>query len=190
MIRHFAKASALVLAVVLLVLYSYDCAAQAQVQTAGGGGAPELSDVLLGIVHYTRWPEGGDTVRLCVNEKYVSAAAEIAQRLGGASPDAERPVSIATQRMEVGAMSSLVRCQAIYFGDAPVQEWRPLLPELVKHPILTIGHGEDFCSYGGLFCLDSSESGIKLNANLDSIAYSGLRINPQLLRLTQRSKVK
>lgn len=187
MIRLFVGAK--VLALALLVLYAYECAAQAQARTAATDAAPELPDILAGIIHYTRWPEGGATVRLCVNEKYTNAATSMVQRFGRATPE-DRPVAVVTRRIETGAVSSLVECEAIYFGDTPAQDWRPLLPELVKHPILTIGRGDDFCSYGGLFCLESTNAGIKLSANLDSIAYSGLRINPQLLRLTQREKTK
>ena len=75
---------------------------------------------------------------------------------------------------------------AAIWQSAPVM--RALLTTFVNRPVLTIGHGEDFCSFGGMFCLQSTEAGERIQANLDSISRSGLRINPQLLRLTQRDR--
>jgi len=189
MILRRISAAAKAATVVLLFHSAHSCFAQSGAHPPPAGGGRQLSDVVAGIVHYTRWPEAGAGVRFCVSDEYAGLAAAIARQFDEASPD-KRLVSPAIRRIDMNTMQSLLECQAIYFGDVPAQVWRPLLPELVKHPILTIGHGDDFCSYGGLFCLESTESSLRLRANLDSIALTGLRVNPQLLRLTQRERAR
>jgi len=188
MIRRYISAAAKTATVVLLFHSAHSCFAQSGHPPPASGG-PQLSDVVVGIVHYTRWPGAEAGVRLCVSDEYAGVAEAIARRFEEASPDKGR-VLLAIRRFDMNTMQSLLDCQVIYFGDVPAKVWRPLLPELVKHPILTIGHGEDFCSFGGLFCLESTESSLRLRANLDSIALTGLRVNPQLLRLAQRESTR
>jgi hypothetical protein len=65
-------------------------------------------------------------------------------------------------------------------------QWRGMLLGVLDRPVLTIGFDEEFCSLGGMFCLDNSSGKLQIRANLDSISRSGMRINPQLLRLTQQ----
>ena len=163
--------------------------AQTDAGPAPAGGALELPDVLAGIVHYTRWQDPADALRLCVSEKNPGAAAALARRFGEGAAQAGR-IEVVSVRIDAGAAAALLACQVIYFGETPAAAWRSLLPELAKHPILTIGHGEDFCSYGGLFCLEPGPSGVRMRANLDSIAHVGLRVNPQLLRLAQRERAR
>jgi hypothetical protein len=99
-----------------------------------------------------------------------------------------RQVIVIARRITARSIEQLLDCQAVYFGVAPPVVYRPLLVRLVDKPILTVGQGSDFCSYGGTFCIETSAEGVRIKANLESIASSGLRVNPQLLRLTQRSK--
>lgn len=148
----------------------------------------ELADILAGIIHYTRWPDSGANVRICVDEQERNALSAIVRKLDDVLSNG-RHVSVVSRRVDAAGAASLLDCQGIYFGDGPPDRWQPLLMQLAHRPVLTVGPGEDFCSYGGVFCLERSESGVRIKANLDAIARSGLRVNPQLLRLTQREKV-
>jgi len=77
-------------------------------------------------------------------------------------------------------------CDALYVGAMPRRQWNPLLRRLNPRPMLTIGQGEDFCSYGGQFCLITGVQGLQIRANVDAIALSGLRVNARLLQMTAR----
>jgi hypothetical protein len=85
-------------------------------------------------------------------------------------------------------LTDILDCQVVYFGRSSPVDANPLLIQLAKHPILTIGHSEDFCSYAGLFCLIPGNGGFRIAANLDSISRNGLRVNPLLLKLTSRER--
>lgn len=143
----------------------------------------EVIDVFAGIVHYTRWPKAVDSLRLCVSDKDIKATAT-AVRFSQDSAE-PRHVTVQTIHNDAAGIASLLDCQIVYMDDIPESTWQAWLPGLVGHPILTIGRGEAFCSWGGLFCLDEAPARLRLHANLDSIARSELHVNPQLLRLTQ-----
>jgi YfiR/HmsC-like len=174
------------LACALLATLAGPSIAQTDARIAAAGGPLELPDVLAGIVHYTRWPDAVDSLRLCVTDKDPATLAALTRRFGASAAPVGR-IEVVSVRIDAEAVASLLDCQVVYFGQAPAKAWRALLLELTRRPILTIGHGEDFCSYGGLFCLEAADSGVRLRVNLDSIARVGLRVNPQLLRLTQRA---
>ncbi|CAN5904289.1 hypothetical protein BH11PSE8_BH11PSE8_36800 [soil metagenome] len=164
----------------------------------------DVADVFSGIVRYSQWPDAPATLRICVNEQDRAALLAITRRFseeaasapaGGAlvsgNPGPVR-VQVVSRAIDVGGIAALLECHAIYFGDPMVMARRPtvmaMVARLINLPILTVGHGEDFCSWGGLFCLSPSEAGWRIRANLDSISRSGLRVNAQLLRLTQRER--
>ncbi len=153
--------------------------------------ADDVADVFAGIVRYTRWGEAPPVLRICVNEQDPAAVLAITRRFAEeAAPPAR--VQVVARPLDAAAFAALLDCQAIYFGDLPAaakqQPVTRLVAYLVNRPILTVGHGDDFCSYGGLFCLSAAEPGWRIRANLDSISRSGLRVNAQLLRLTQRDR--
>uniref|UniRef100_UPI003137AACB YfiR family protein n=1 Tax=Variovorax sp. YR752 TaxID=1884383 RepID=UPI003137AACB len=45
--------------------------------------------------------------------------------------------------------------------------------------------GADFCSDGGMFCLEPAAPSVRFGANLDAIARSGLRVHPMVLRIAR-----
>jgi hypothetical protein len=54
--------------------------------------------------------------------------------------------------------------------------------------VLLLGEGADFCSDGGMFCLEPGAGASRFGANLDAIARSGLRVNPLVLRIARGAK--
>ena len=172
------------LSMALIVCLTSPCRAQSEAR--GAEGAEELSGVLAGIVYYTRWPGSPTPLRVCVDARDELATdagtRRIADELAVLGPNG---ISIEGRRLDDGP-SSVLDCQAIYVGDVSAATWKGLLKDLVSRPVLAIGYGEEFCSRGGQFCLDRAAGGLRIRANLDSISRSGLRVNPQLLRLTQR----
>lgn len=146
---------------------------------------PALPELLLGILHYTRWPQPLASHRLCLNEVDADSVA-LARELDALGAQALPPVHSSLRSLRAELADSLLDCQAIYFGALPVRGLQPLLLRLNRHPILTLGLGDDFCSYGGKFCLLQGPQGWQIKANLDAIAYGGLRVNARLLQLTVR----
>ena len=148
----------------------------------------ELPDILAGIIHYTRWPvlAREPSLQLCLSEHDRDASAIVSRFADRSRPD-ERPVTVSFRRLSLDSAESLQDCQVIYFGDVPVQ-YLPIVQDVLAHlsasPILTIGQGEEFCARAGLFCLMPTPRGMRISANLDSIARSGLRVNPRLLKMT------
>ena len=153
----------------------------ASAQTAAG--ADELADLVLGIVHYTRWPAAPAPLTLCLGDG-DAAAAGLAAAFGAMTP--APPVRIALRHMAPALAAELFDCQAVLFPDMPAAPRQELLLKLNKRPILTLGRGEGFCSYAGQICLLDGPKGLRFRANLDAIAFSGLRLNPRMLQLGVR----
>jgi hypothetical protein len=153
----------------------------AQAQTAAN--VDELADLVLGIVQYTRWPGAPEPVMLCLSDSDAGAAA-LAASFAAMSP--APPLKVALRRMEPALAAELFGCQAVLFPDMPIAAQQGLLLKLNKRPILTLGRGENFCSYSGQICLIDSAKGLRFRANLDAIAFSGLRLNPRMLQLGVR----
>ncbi len=144
----------------------------------------DLPDILAGIIHYTRWPTAPETVRLCLNERDADAPM-ISRFFDAGYKDLPR-VNVVFRRIQPETADALKDCHAVYFGHMAAAEASAVLMTLGKWPVLTVGFGDDFCSYAGLFCLIAHAGGYRIAANLDSISRNGIRVNPLLLKLTVR----
>lgn len=169
----------LLIAALALALPQLPGAALAQ----AGAGADELADLVLGIIHYTRWPAAPEAITLCLADN-DPAAAGLASALGALAP--APPVRVALRHMAPAQAAELFDCQAVLFPDMATAPRQELLLKLNKRPILTLGRGEAFCSYAGQICLIDGAKGLRFRANLDAIAFSGLRLNPRMLQLGVR----
>ncbi len=147
--------------------------------------APDVAYIVRGIVQYTRWQPVPVPIRLCVSDP-LDPATEIAfARAIHEIRDGTPAIALSNRRLSPGSTADAFDCHVVLVNSAAPVQWRGLLLGLLDRPVLTIGFDEEFCSLGGMFCLDAA-SGLLIRANLDSISRSGMRINPQLLRLTQQ----
>lgn len=138
--------------------------------------APE---VVARILHYTRWPGEPRPLTVCITRQSDGAAA-LLQRLQAA--DAGRALTT----LAIDADQPLPpSCDLVFFEGWSLAGQQAALRRLANRPVLTIGRGAEFCSDGGLFCLESRPGGTRFEVNLDAVARSGLRIHPQVLRLAQ-----
>ena len=169
----------LLIAALAVALPQLPCAALAQT----AAGVDELADLVLGIVHYTRWPAAPAPITLCLGDGDATAAG-LAAAFGAMTP--APPVRIALRHVAPALAAELFDCQAVLFPDMPAAPRQELLLKLNKRPILTLGRGEGFCSYAGQICLIDGPKGLRFRANLDAIAFSGLRLNPRMLQLGVR----
>ncbi len=156
-----------------------DTAARAKAPAVEPGGM-SVTTVVAGIVSYTRWPAQPGSIRFCtlgygrgVDELLVAAELGSAQRSVPV-----RPASGADAWKE---------CDVIYFGALAGNVMRDAVQRTVGRPVLMIGEGPEFCSDGGMFCLDSGTAAVRFTVNLDAIARSGLRVHPSVLLLARHA---
>lgn len=134
--------------------------------------------VVAGILGYTRWPAEPGSVRLCL----LGRSASLDQLRGAPLGSPQRPVAVQPITAAVEASAS---CQAVYVAGLDAHATRMALRALAGQPVLLLGEGAEFCSDGGMFCLEPGAASTRFGANLDAIARSGLRVNPMVLRVAQ-----
>ncbi len=155
--------------------------AQSRAQAVEPAGAPRLTvaDVVAGIVSYTRWPGDATAIRMCTLGRGPSID-ELLRAVDIGS--AQRAVAV---RSVASAAQARDGCQGVYVSGLGDAAGRELLQMLAGRPVLLLGEGLEFCSDGGMFCLETGSSPVRFNANLDAIARSGLRVNPLVLRIAR-----
>lgn len=141
-----------------------------------------VAATVLGILGYTRWPTAPQAVRMC-----VVGPTEYADELlkGGVLPG-DREVQVRRMRLDDGALLS--QCDGVYAGMLDDAAWRTLRARLESQPLLSISERQELCRIGCMFCLDVRDSGVTFETNLDSVARSGVRVNPRVLQLARRVK--
>ncbi|VVE14597.1 hypothetical protein PCE31106_02805 [Pandoraea cepalis] len=154
-------------------------------QTPEPAAAPNARDanvrqVVLGIISFTRWPTDPAKVRLCVvgNTDYAR------DLLAGPLPTLGLPVEAKRVAVTEPAIGS--SCDALYLGAVSDTERRQLLANLAGHPILTISERNDSCTLGVMFCLNVDTERVTFDINLDTVARSGVRVHPNVLKLARK----
>lgn len=143
-------------------------------------GAAAVTQAVLGILSYARWPNDPPELRLCV----VADAAYADGLLQGAPHNVGRPIRAQRMAIESDALTSA--CQIVYVGRTSPAEHQRIFARLLGRPILSISEDDPTCSVGSMFCLRVEDTQVSFQVNLDSISRSGLRIHPNVLRLGQR----
>lgn len=162
-----------------LFLTAWLACASAQAQAT----APQASvaTAIGGILSYTRWPTDAAPIRLCTLGR--GAAIDEIQRSAEIG-SAQRSV---TTRALAGVAQVRGACDAVYVAGQDATLGRELLKATAGQPVLVLGEGADFCSDGGMFCLEPVATSVRFGANLDAIARSGLRVHPMVLRIARGS---
>jgi hypothetical protein len=138
-----------------------------------------VARVVAGIVSYTRWPSAAPSIRLCTVGPGPGVDALLhAADLG--SPGRSVSVVPVASLQAVGDA-----CDAVYLGRARDVGARQAVRQFAGRPVLVIGEGPEFCSDGGMFCVDLAAEVPRFGVNLDAVARSGLRVNPQVLRIAR-----
>ncbi|MEB0048724.1 MULTISPECIES: YfiR family protein [unclassified Pseudomonas] len=142
--------------------------------------AKSVTQVVLGILSYARWPVEPAQLRLCV----VGPTEYTDDLVKGTTQATGRPVTV--QRLLADNPAVVSECDALYIGKLTPDERSRLFASLVGHPVLSISEGVDQCTVGSLFCLRVSDDQVSFEVNLDSVARSGVRIHPSVLQLSRR----
>ncbi|MBU6961518.1 YfiR family protein [Pseudomonas sp. CVAP len=142
--------------------------------------AMSVTQVVLGILSYARWPVEPAQLHLCV----VGPTEYTDDLVKGTTQATGRPVVVRRLLANYPAIAS--ECDAIYIGKLTNEERNTLFASLTGHPVLSISEGGDQCTVGSLFCLRVSDHQVSFEVNLDSVARSGVRIHPSVLQLSRR----
>ena len=158
-------------------------AAMAQAQTPVGMAeqrAQSVTQVVLGILSYARWPVEPAQLRLCI----VGPTEYTDDLVKGTTQATGRPVAV--RRLLADNPAIVSECDAVYIGKLTADERSRLFTSLIGHPVLSISEGGDQCTVGSLFCLRVGDEQVSFEVNLDSVARSGVRIHPSVLQLSRR----
>ncbi|WP_025110545.1 YfiR family protein [Pseudomonas sp. H1h] len=158
-------------------------AAIAQPQTPAGLAeqrAQAVTQVVLGILSYARWPVEPAQLRLCI----VGPTEYTDDLVKGTTQATGRPVAV--RRLLADNPAIVSECDAVYIGKLTADERSRLFASLIGHPVLSISEGGDQCTVGSLFCLRVGDEQVSFEVNLDSVARSGVRIHPSVLQLSRR----
>jgi YfiR/HmsC-like len=136
--------------------------------------------IVLGIISYTNWPEPRANVRLCVTGRTHFAL----DLPGEAPPLAELRVVQQEMPPDVRAIGSA--CDALYMGELSSDERGQINAHVAGHPVLTISEHDSTCTQGAMFCLNNDAGRVTFDINLDSVARSGVRVSPNVLRLAHK----
>ncbi|ROM46250.1 hypothetical protein BK649_22835 [Pseudomonas canadensis] len=142
--------------------------------------AQGVTQVVLGILSYARWPVEPAQLRLCI----VGPTQYTDDLIKGTTQATGRPVVV--QRLLASHPDIVNACDAVYIGKLSADERSQLFTSLIGHPVLSISEGGDQCTVGSLFCLRVSDEQVSFEVNLDSVARSGVRIHPSVLQLSRR----
>ena len=142
--------------------------------------AQAVTQVVLGILSYARWPVEPTQLRLCI----VGPTQYTDDLVKGTTQATGRPVLV--QRLLADNPDIVNACDAVYIGELNADERSRLFASLMGHPVLSISEGGDQCTVGSLFCLRVGDEQVSFEVNLDSVARSGVRIHPSVLQLSRR----
>lgn len=142
--------------------------------------ATAVTQVVLGILSYARWPVEPAQLRLCL----VGPTEYTDDLVKGTTEASGRPVLV--RRLLVEDPHIANECDAIYLGTLTPSERSQLFSTISGHPVLSINEASDPCTVGSVFCLRISDRQVAFDVNLDSVARSGVRIHPSVLQLSRR----
>jgi hypothetical protein len=170
----------LLLVAVLCVLAPHTFAQAPDPAGLAAQRAQSVTQVVLGILSYARWPVEPAQLRLCI----VGPTQYTDDLIKGTTQATGRPVVV--QRLLANHPDIVNACDAVYIGKLSADERSQLFTSLIGHPVLSISEGGDQCTVGSLFCLRVSDEQVSFEVNLDSVARSGVRIHPSVLQLSRR----
>ena len=164
-------------------LYGFSGLVFAQAQTPPGMAdqrAHSVTQVVLGILSYARWPVEPTQLRLCI----VGPTEYTDDLVKGTTQATGRPVTV--RRLLADNPSIVSECDALYIGKLTGEERSRLFASVTGRPVLSISESDDPCTVGSLFCLRVGDEQVSFEVNLDSVARSGVRIHPNVLQLSRR----
>lgn len=132
--------------------------------------------IVSGIISFTHWPGLVHPPLLCVlpSSRHLSVPATA--------------VGTAYRVDYLVSENDLLtrQCDAVYFGEQSPQQQVQLLEQINNRPVLTIAENNPECTIGASFCLIFHKDKTVFSVNLDSLARSGVKVNPEVLLLSRK----
>jgi hypothetical protein len=147
---------------------------------AGPQGAPgAVAEMVSGILNYTRWPDASDTpVRLCVVGPSPWAAAMADRTLVNGR---------ALRVSHAAQLPALAQCDALFIGRIDAAQMQRTVRETAGRAIVTIEDGGDGCSFGTMFCLRQTATGMTFDLDIDAVSRGAVRVDPRVLSMGRRT---
>lgn len=143
-----------------------------------------VTDVVLGIISYTRWPTELSQLQLCVLAEPLYAG----EFLNGVPPSGGK--KIVARAMAVDDPDLGRDCNVVYLGAVTDAQRLKIFERLSGHPVLSISDADPVCAAGSMFCLYVEDADkVRFKINLDSVARSGVRVDPHVLLLSHPGTV-
>ncbi|MBV4543351.1 YfiR family protein [Pseudomonas vlassakiae] len=142
--------------------------------------AKAVTQVVLGIFSYARWPTEPVPLRLCM----VGPTEYADDLIRGNVQNSGQPLQV--RRLLADDRNVAQACDAVYIGKLDDAQRDHLFQAINGHPVLSISEADDPCTVGSLFCLRVGDQQVAFEVNLDSVARSGVRIHPSVLQLSRR----
>ncbi|MFZ4289464.1 YfiR family protein [Variovorax sp. HJSM1_2] len=142
---------------------------------------PGILETVRGILGYVRWPGDPNPIRLCVLGSNAPAAKLLAASMADLG---ERKVQMLQPTSEIGIGQ---RCDAVFVAANSALSWRKVLEQISGQPVLSLCERSPACTTGSMFYLDiSPQDHVQFEVDIDAVARSSVRVNPQVLRLGRR----
>ncbi|MNO62822.1 hypothetical protein D3C76_535030 [compost metagenome] len=177
---RFTSVTLSLLLAVLLLLASAARADDSATAALAQQRAKAVTQVVLGILSYARWPTDPLPLRLCL----VGPTEYADDLIKGNVQSAGQALQV--RRLLADDAQVAQACDAIYIGKLDQAQRDRLFQSLSGQPVLSISEADDSCTVGSLFCLRVSDQQVAFEVNLDSVARSGVRIHPSVLQLSRR----
>ena len=80
------------------------------------------------------------------------------------------------------------RCDALYFGSESPAKQQEIINQYQGQALLLMSEQNPECVIGSAFCLIIEHNQVRFSVNLDALARSGVRVNPDVLMLARNKK--
>ncbi len=142
----------------------------------------EIKKTVLGIMSYTRWTPPPTPINFCIVAAKHASALEHLDAMNSAN-GVSSANDIVVTKLDYNVTTLSTQCDVIYFGNVSPADQQKVLAARQNHTILTINEDNTDCEIGSSFCLQTSAAPITFLVNLDSLARSGVRVDPNVLLL-------
>lgn len=144
----------------------------------------DVARIISGIISFTQWPgAAAGKMRLCITTPAVHTDALVHSMSSSEQLASVQYLAPEDAQLDTG-------CDVVYVGQVNDADRANLFQRLAGRPVLSIAGSASGCLMGSLFCLSDSGEPATFSANLDTIARSGLRINPKVLLLAHPKPAK
>lgn len=137
-----------------------------------------VRSIVSGVISYSRWPQAISQPTLCIfhSSRYINALSY---------QDGTR---LSYHAIIVHSLqdASNAQCDSVYFGQETPEQQVTLINMSRARPMLLISEQNAECRIGSAFCLLFNTDKVTFSVNLDSLARSGVRVNPDVLMLARK----